>query len=683
MAQVIISDIYAELKSSIPSCPRATFVVGTQRHGTRGLQSTISPRWAEELVFNGLNLYGDHLDIAVEDAHPRGSEVLGTTHLELSKLNTGRNRQTLTLSQRSKPIGVIAFNVVVAPGAGHWPGDGPQLQPSIETLDGGGAAWPLGSMAMAADASAVRIRLREAEAGLRSTQSELEGQTQQLRRLLLENERLLGDNARLQQENGALSAENHTLQQIVEEKKMTAKLLKEKSDGEIARLQQEVAELLKAQVTLQQALDEEMEVHGKAETLAAKFLEQQEELKELRRQLAARMAEKDAQYVGPHDEQVCRALERALADMGVGDDLSQWTMRQLLDGIRAEAIKLRNQSVGVNSAENYDLRRHIEAMLWKEFQLQSEPSGYSPGEMVELMAIKVRSLHHLLEEHQWFAVRVSEVAGCPIEEGFFTSAVMNASKLRARLDPIVKALASLSNPSPPDDPPRSQGGLARSPRQVTISPQPETIASASASPILPSSARVMVAPETFRVYYSAPERALQPRYYIPPEVHEVHVTRKTPVAIQNHARSAPDLQIRKSDDLGRELVATLSDLHRAEVKAQRLNRRLGPTERHIHAQTSSLSHDMAEARDRLEGAIAEAAIRPRTPLSQAGSRSGTPTSAPSEARLLVSNTPVVEYGDHIFFRRGREVSTAGTSGNRSNSRGHRSRSRSPSRPVWH
>lgn len=53
-----------------------------------------------------------------------------------------------------------------------------------------------------------------------------------------------------------------------------------------------------------------------------------------------------------------------------------------------QAIKLRNRAVGVNSPEAYDLRRHIETMLWKEFRLQSEPGGYPPGEMVELLAIK-------------------------------------------------------------------------------------------------------------------------------------------------------------------------------------------------------------------------------------------------------------------------------------------------------
>lgn len=66
--------------------------------------------------------------------------------------------------------------------------------------------------------------------------------------------------------------------------------------------------------------------------------------------------------------------------------------------------------------------------------------------------------------------------------------------------------------------------------------------------------RVLVTPDvahTTRVYYTAPERVLVPRHYVPPEVHEVQVLRETPVIV----RSEPQLDIQVRDP------ANLSDPH--------------------------------------------------------------------------------------------------------------------------
>jgi hypothetical protein len=346
---------------------------------------------------------------------------------------------------------------------------------------------------------------------------------------------------------------------------------------------------------------------------------------------------------GHSDAAACRALEQALADLGVEEDVADWSLADLCDRLLLATLKVRAGSAALPSAQDADLRRRLEGLMWPVLGLESDPRLFSNAEMAKLLTNKVRNLQEFLGSLQQFAAAVAHAAGDPLEPGFFTDPLLTAPCLRDRLGAVAHAVvANAAAGQPP--PPRSA---------------------------LPS----FVPTGLGTVHRST-------RASSPPNRPTHRPGGPTPWQMPSLDPSDP--MVRPGDRLERELVAALSDLQRADVGAQRLARRLGPEAGRLHSQAGGVVRDVAEARDRLDDITDQLQHAPRL-SSRDGSRKSTPTRSATEGRIVVDSR-VPEYRGHIFFHRTRDDAGArppSSSGrSRSQSPTRSGRSASPGRPSW-
>lgn len=702
MAQLIISSISAELKLSVICGVKACFVLGRQRSNTTVLKDTTNPRWPEEFLFDVFSPVSDTLEIMLEEKSPSEDGTIGVASLSLADITLGRNRRTLTLSHNGRPIGVIAFNAT-AEGPG-WPPTHTRQSSVVDSMVSSAiptqrrgapqsarsaSIWSSEANGIPPGHDILAHRLQDLEGEVRRLQRELAAQTQR-------REELYADNVKLAAAMEQLENDNEDLLRVIDEQKYS----KEKSSSRRSEADEELAALRKKSAALQRALDAEVAARSQAEQQVE---EQRQNLEVLRRTQGAKAAEGGTHYVGPHEEKLCHSLERALADLGVADDLSQWTMQELLDKIRVEAIKLRNRTLGVADGERVELRRQIEATLWRELQIASNPAGYSTAQFLDLLTVKVRNLLRMLELHQQFAIQLAKQVGEPFEEDYFASAVLTVPKLQARLSQLLVFCSPAPRSARGERPSVS---FARSP-----SVERSTRCDGGPYPILIASANPSLAPFAFgdpSRAIASPFRAQRAELLQRPAPQEVpifgystngrspSVTSGTDTSRPLALNLVPDRwgrpissdverltldgsqtsrEMGMEDKLSRQLLSTLSDLQRAEVQAQRLNQQMGAQDGRLHSEVSMLSRGLAEARSKLDS-LTEAVLV-ASPPSRHSSRSGTPS------RIAVrteSPRQAPEYSNHIFFQRGRSLTTD-VLGQRLPSR---SRSRSPGSAarVW-